>query len=71
MESVKKLTNYIESLIISPISYVSISRVIALTMGNLDISPISPFNPISTKGEGKKIKPITRKILKLALDVIF
>ena len=32
-------------------------------MWNLDINPISTFNPISTKGEGKKTKPITRKSL--------
>ena len=39
-------------------------------MGNLEINPISTFNPISTKGEGKNIKPITRKVLQLAVDVM-
>ena len=59
-----------ESLIISTRSYVLVSGVIALLMGNLDINPISTFNPISTKEEGKKIKHITSKVLQLALDVM-
>ena len=39
-------------------------------MGNLDVNPISTFNPISTKGERKKINPITKKVLQLAPDVM-
>ena len=50
----------------SPVSF----RVIALKMENLEITPISTFNPISTKGEGDKIKHISRKVLQLALDVM-
>ena len=55
----------------SPQSYVSSFRDIALIMGNLDINQISTFNPINTKGERKKIKPITRKVLQLVEDLIF
>ena len=40
-------------------------------MENLDINPNSTFNPISTKEEVEKIKPITKKVLQYALDVIF
>ena len=43
--------------------------VIALTMENFDINPIITFNPIGTKGEGKKIRPFTKKVLQLGLDV--
>ena len=45
-------------------------RVIALMMENFDINPSSTSNPISTKGEGKKIKPITTKVLQLAQEVM-
>ena len=44
--------------------------VIALLMGSLDINPIGIFNPFSTKQEGIKIKPITTKVLHLALDYV-
>ena len=44
--------------------------VIALILGNLEINPISTFNPINTKGEVEKNKPITIKVLQLALDVM-
>ena len=54
----------------SPKSYVVNFRAIAIIMGNLDINLISTFNPISTKREGNKFKPITRKVLQLALDVM-
>ena len=37
-------------------------------MGNLDINPISTFNPISTKGEGKKIRPFGKKVLQLGCE---
>ena len=40
-------------------------------MGNLDINPISStFNPISTNGEGKDKKDITKKVLQLALNAM-
>ena len=39
-------------------------------MENLDINPIGTFNHIGTKGEGKKFKAITRKVLQLAVDVM-
>ena len=39
-------------------------------MENLEINPISTFNHIDTKGEGKKYKAITRKVLQLAIDVM-
>ena len=42
----------------------------ALVIGNLYINPISTFNLNSSRGEGKKITHVTRKILQLALDVI-
>ena len=47
---------------------VSSFRVIALILKHLEIKPISTFNPISTKGEGKQIRPFTRKVLQLGLD---
>ena len=39
-------------------------------MGNLDINPVTTFNPSSTEKEDEKIKPNNRKVLQLALDVM-
>ena len=44
--------------------------VVVSIWGISDLNPIITFNLISTKNEGKKIK-LTRKVFKLALDVLF
>ena len=44
---------------------------IGIKIEDLLIIPISPFNPISTKGGSEHLKPITRHVLQYAQDVKF
>ena len=43
----------------------------ALKIEDFEIYPINTFNPMSNKGEEYFVKPITRKVFLLVLDVKF